>query len=205
MTPSSQTTAFATRTTKPGLLRAIGGWSFRHRRIVLGLWAAALIVLIGLSHTIGTAYNDSFSLPNTDSYNAQLLLQKAAPKTAGDVDQIVVATSHGKITDRGQCVIELAREPDGGSDLVRLDPRRVKAQDGHVLADGVHLADARVEVKERRSHRRGVLDRAHQLHFGLVTGQDVKIVGSIEEGPGGEVLLDGDDAVVGDHGCCPFR
>jgi hypothetical protein len=107
--------------------------------------------------------------------------------------------------DRGECVIELAREPDGGGGLVRLDPRRVEAQDGRVLADGVHLADARVEVKEGRSHRRGVLDRAHQLHFGLVTGQNVKVVGGLKEGLGGEVLFDSDDAVAGDHGCCPFR
>ncbi len=59
----------------------------------------ALIALSVVSHVVGSAYKDSFSLNGTQSFEAQTLLQTVAPKAAGDREQIVIAVQQGKVTD----------------------------------------------------------------------------------------------------------
>ncbi len=81
-------------------MRTLAGWCVNHRRLVLLIWAIVLVVSLGLSNAIGTAYSNSFSLPKTESSDAIKLLQAAAPKDSGDTEQIVFATSGGaKVTD----------------------------------------------------------------------------------------------------------
>jgi RND superfamily putative drug exporter len=61
-----------------------------------------LVALVGLtviSQSAGTDYKSSFSLNGTQSFEAQQLLQRAAPRAAGDVEQVVIAVDHGKVTD----------------------------------------------------------------------------------------------------------
>ena len=45
----------------------LGSFCFRRRRIVVGLWFAALLVLGSLSGAVGTAFQDEFNLPNVES------------------------------------------------------------------------------------------------------------------------------------------
>jgi putative drug exporter of the RND superfamily len=81
-------------------LRALAAWSFRHRRIVVVGWLLALVLMSGLSKAVGTAYSNTFDLPNTESTKAIELLQAAAPKQAGDTANIVIGTTGGtKVTD----------------------------------------------------------------------------------------------------------
>ncbi|MGP8064253.1 MAG: MMPL family transporter [Acidimicrobiales bacterium] len=81
-------------------MKALATWCVRHRLIVVLLWLAALIGTTALSQAVGTAYSNSFSLPNTESTHALSLLQAAAPKVAGDQEQIVFHTTNGtKVTD----------------------------------------------------------------------------------------------------------
>src|ERR1035441_10496797 len=47
----------------------------------------------------------------------------------------------------------------------------------------VSISLMRVEIEKRRSHRLRVLNRAHQVHFGLIAGQHVEIVRGPQEGP----------------------
>ena len=64
------------------------------------LWLTALVGMILISQSIGTAYSNNFSLPNTESTQALSSLQAAAPKMAGDREQIVFHTTDGtKVTD----------------------------------------------------------------------------------------------------------
>jgi RND superfamily putative drug exporter len=75
-------------------------WSFRHRRLVAGGWLLALIVLTLISRSVGTAYSNNFTLPNTESTRAIELLRSVAPSESGDTDQIVIGTMGGaKVTD----------------------------------------------------------------------------------------------------------
>jgi len=80
-------------------MRALAGWCVKHRRVVVIGWLVALIGLSVISQSVGSAYKDSFSLNGTQSFEALTLLQKVAPKAAGDREQIVVAVKQGKVTD----------------------------------------------------------------------------------------------------------
>ena len=80
-------------------MRALAGWCVSHRRVVVIGWLVALIGLSVASQSVGSNYKDSFSLPGTQSFEALNLLQRAAPKAAGDREQIVVAVKQGKVTD----------------------------------------------------------------------------------------------------------
>jgi RND superfamily putative drug exporter len=81
-------------------MRTLAGWCVLHRRIVLALWAGVLILTLVLGSGIGASYSNSFSLPNTESSTAITLLQSAAPRQSGDIEQIVFTTSGSqKVTD----------------------------------------------------------------------------------------------------------
>jgi RND superfamily putative drug exporter len=81
-------------------MKALASWCVRHRVIVLLLWLTALIGMSVISQSVGTAYSNSFSLPNTESTKALDLLQAASPSVAGDREQIVFHTTNGdKVTD----------------------------------------------------------------------------------------------------------
>jgi putative drug exporter of the RND superfamily len=81
-------------------MKALASWCVRHRVIVVLLWLAALLGTGILSQSVGSAYSNSFSLPNTESTQALSLLQQAAPSVAGDREQIVFHTTNGaKVTD----------------------------------------------------------------------------------------------------------
>ena len=81
-------------------MRKLASWSFTHRWIVVGAWLAAFVILFGITKAVGTAYNDDFTLPATESTSALELLQAAAPQEAGDSEQIVIGTDAGTtVTD----------------------------------------------------------------------------------------------------------
>src|SRR5579875_3360918 len=80
-------------------MRAAARWCFRHRLLVVALWVVALIATTVAAQGIGSSYQDNFSLPQTQSFQAMSLLQRAAPRISGDIDRLVVSTSHGKVTD----------------------------------------------------------------------------------------------------------
>jgi RND superfamily putative drug exporter len=81
-------------------MRILAGWCVNHRRIVVMIWAIVLVASLGLMKSVGSAYSNSFSFPNTESSDAIKLLQAAAPKDSGDTERIVFATTDGtKVTD----------------------------------------------------------------------------------------------------------
>ncbi len=81
-------------------MRSLATWSYRHRRIVLGIWLLALVGTNLLSIAAGSAYSNNFNLPNTESTRALALLRSVAPKESGDSEQIVFGTLGGaKVTD----------------------------------------------------------------------------------------------------------
>src|SRR5215469_6422074 len=74
-------------------------WCFHHRFAVIAAWVIALIGLGALSQAVKSNYNNSFSLPGTDSTTAQQLLAKAVPAQAGDSDTIVWQVNRGTVRD----------------------------------------------------------------------------------------------------------
>lgn len=81
-------------------MSALARWCFRHRLLVVGIWAALLVALAVPYATLGTSYSDAFSLPGLESSKAQARLQTSEPRQAGDSDQIVVHVRHdGSVRD----------------------------------------------------------------------------------------------------------
>ena len=79
---------------------ALATWCVRHRRAVLLIWLLVLVTVTALSRSVGSAYTNNFSLPNTESTKALALLQAASPSVAGDREQIVFHTTGGAhVTD----------------------------------------------------------------------------------------------------------
>ena len=74
-------------------------WCYRHRRIVVIAWLAVLISVIGIERAVGSAYSETFTLPGTESSQAQTLLASALPKQAGDSDTIVWHVRNGSVND----------------------------------------------------------------------------------------------------------
>jgi len=70
-------------------MSSLARWCYRRRFIVVGLWLAAVLVLGGLVAAAGNKYNDSFTLPGTESTRALNLLEKSFPTQSGDTAQIV--------------------------------------------------------------------------------------------------------------------
>ncbi|WP_406118038.1 MMPL family transporter [Streptomyces sp. NBC_00989] len=71
-------------------MSALARWGFRHRLLVVGIWATLLVALAVPYAMLGTSYSDAFSLPGLESSKAQARLRTSEPRQAGDSDQIVV-------------------------------------------------------------------------------------------------------------------
>jgi RND superfamily putative drug exporter len=80
-------------------MRSIGRWCVVHRRTVLIGWIVGLIFLTALEQSAGSDYKNSFSLNGTQSFEALQLLERAAPKASGDIEQVTFAVDKGKLTD----------------------------------------------------------------------------------------------------------
>ena len=115
-------------------MATLARWCFRHRRLVLLLWIAALLGLGALSRIAGSDYKDAFSLPGTDSQKAIDLLEREFPAASGETGTIVLHARSGTLTDpalQGPATEMLAKvaeaphvtevtspfEPDGAAQL----------------------------------------------------------------------------------------
>jgi RND superfamily putative drug exporter len=102
-------------------MRKIATWCVRHRKTVIAGWLVALIALAGALSSVGSGYANSFGLKGTQSYEAQQLLKNAAPKAAGDREQIVIAVTKGSVTSPAikhraeQMLARVAKLPDVAS------------------------------------------------------------------------------------------
>src|SRR3954454_11679052 len=72
-------------------MKTLARWCFRHKIVVVAAWVAALVVLGGLSATVGSGYTDSFSLPGTESTTALNLLKDNFNAASTDTNQVVFA------------------------------------------------------------------------------------------------------------------
>ncbi|MGI8332009.1 MMPL family transporter [Actinomadura scrupuli] len=81
-------------------MSALARWCYRHRLTVVLLWLGVLAGLGVTSTALGSSYNDSLSLPGTESTKALELLQKSLPAQSGAVATVVwQAGAGGTVTD----------------------------------------------------------------------------------------------------------
>ena len=76
-------------------MRTLAGWCVRHRRIVLLLWAAVLIISIAAVSAFHADYSNNFTFPHTESSDAINLLKSVAPGHSGDTEEVVFGTHGG--------------------------------------------------------------------------------------------------------------
>ncbi len=76
-------------------MSGLAGIVYKHRKLTALIWVAVLVVLLGWSQKIGSAYNDSFTLPNTQSKIALDLITKHNPAEKGVGIQVVFAGKNG--------------------------------------------------------------------------------------------------------------
>src|SRR3954467_12901729 len=79
-------------------LYRLGGVIARRAVVVLGVWVLIFVGLVGANVMLGDHYNDTFTLPGTESQEGQDLLAARFGLT-GTSGQIYFGTTQGKITD----------------------------------------------------------------------------------------------------------
>src|SRR5581483_721735 len=84
------------------VLYRLGGWTFDHRKLVVGIWVAVLVALGALAGVSGGHVSDSFTVPGTESQQALDLLKKEFPGTGGAVARIVFAAPPGHTLNEPQ-------------------------------------------------------------------------------------------------------
>ena len=82
-----------------GALYSLARFCARHRYLVLSAWLILTVVLVGVSHQLGSSTSDNLSLPGTGSQQATDTLSKSFPDQANGSSPIVLHVSHGKLTD----------------------------------------------------------------------------------------------------------
>lgn len=80
-------------------MSALARWCLRHPLTVVGICLAVLIGFGVLSMVQGSAYEDAFALPDTESSQATALPQEALPEQSDDSSQIVVQVDSGSLSD----------------------------------------------------------------------------------------------------------
>jgi RND superfamily putative drug exporter len=98
-------------------LKSLARFCVRHRWYVLGAWLALFILINVISQSVGSAYSNAFSLPGTNSTQAENLLKAGFPAQSGDVDQIVFQSSGGSVASHVTTIQVALKKIEGLPDV----------------------------------------------------------------------------------------
>jgi RND superfamily putative drug exporter len=76
-------------------MRRFATWITGHRKTVIFGWIVALVLIAGVSGSVGAHYAEEFKLPKSDSQEAFDLLENKFPAQSGDSSQIVFKADAG--------------------------------------------------------------------------------------------------------------
>ena len=136
------------------LLQRLGYFAVRRRRLVLGGWILALVVLGGLAGAFKGTFSDEFKVPGTESQKAIELIQRAVPNANADAatGRVVFAAPSGQSLNSGegkaavaQAVKQLAGVPDVAS---ASDPFKTAAvsKDGRIAYTDLQFTIKQADV-----------------------------------------------------------
>jgi len=77
-------------------LYRLGAWAFEHRRRVLMIWLAVLVLIGASAAAFSGRTSDKFSVPGTESQRAQDLLEQKYPGAGGAAARVVFAAPKGE-------------------------------------------------------------------------------------------------------------
>src|SRR5262245_12187316 len=81
------------------MLARLARTCLRHKWLTIGVWVALLVIVNGISGTIGPDYKTDFKLPNSETKQVFDLLQANSPNDAGTSGQIVMKVPQGYAND----------------------------------------------------------------------------------------------------------
>jgi RND superfamily putative drug exporter len=146
----------------------IGRLSYRHRRLVVGLWIAALAIAIVGGSAIAGDTATSGRLPNTDSQRAYDALAREFPQRHGDEARIVFADIRN---DRG-LANEFLAEAARVKGVIEVEPILVSPE-GNVALAPITIANG------ANSHPKATADEIKQLARPFESrGLDVQFAGA---------------------------
>ncbi len=123
------------------LLARLGRASYRHRGLVSVAWLAIFGAVVALLLTLGSSFDDEFTIPGSESQEALDQLDAAAPGAAGVGAQIVfVAPDGATVADPAvagaieQVVQEAQRAPQVASVVSPFDSRAISPDGGAAVA-----------------------------------------------------------------------
>ena len=119
-------------------LYRLGGWAFRRRKTVLCAWLAVLGLVVASAATFSGQTNDRFSVPGTESQQAQDLLEQKFPGAGGASARMVFAAPEGqKLTDKDnkeavEASLAQAKKADGVTQVVDPYQAHTITNDGRI-------------------------------------------------------------------------
>jgi putative drug exporter of the RND superfamily len=177
------------RTTRarPGPLGRLAGVAYRRRRRVILGWLAAFALVIGLSAAFAGDFTADYSVPGSDSRQAQDLLAQRFPVQAGDTVDVVVRSGAGVTGSAVRSdVTALLRELGGMPHVAAVeDPYTTP---GDISRDGQTLV----------SHLK--LDVANPVDMPVADSKKLLGAAQAAERPGLEVALGGQTIKAAEQG-----
>jgi putative drug exporter of the RND superfamily len=119
-------------------LYRLGGWAFRHRRVVLAAWLTLLVGVGACATMFGGRTSDKFVVPGTESQQAQDLLEEKFPEASGATARVVFEAPAGeKVTDaeNKDAIMASAKKAQGADEVMKvIDPYSAKtiSEDGRI-------------------------------------------------------------------------
>jgi uncharacterized membrane protein YdfJ with MMPL/SSD domain len=130
-------------------LYRLGGWAFQHRWKVLGAWVAVVALVVASAMAFSGKTNDKFTVPGTESQQAQELLEAKYPAASGAYARMVFAAPEGeKLTDKANkdaVMASLAQTKEADDVSLVIDPYSAHAvsKDGRIgYADVIYPVPA---------------------------------------------------------------
>jgi uncharacterized membrane protein YdfJ with MMPL/SSD domain len=130
-------------------LYRLGGWAFQNRRKVLGAWIVVVALVFAAAAAFSGKTNDKFTVPGTESQQAQALLEQKYPAASGAYARMVFVAPEGeKLTDQENkdAVMASLAKTKRAQDVAQVfDPYSAKAisKDGRIgYADVIYPVPA---------------------------------------------------------------
>ncbi|KAB8161949.1 MMPL family transporter [Streptomyces sp. 3MP-14] len=118
------------------LLYRLGRGAFRRRRLAVSLWLGALAALLAVSGALGSALDDEFTIPGSESQRALDTLREVLPAAGGTTGQLVFTTPDGSpITDE-RWAEPLARSLANAAEAPEVSAVVPPEEAGTISADG---------------------------------------------------------------------
>jgi RND superfamily putative drug exporter len=118
-------------------MRRFATWITGHRKTVILGWIAALVVIGGISGSVGADFSEEFKLPKSDSQEAFELLENKFPAQSGDSSQIVFKADQGVESPAVKKKMEgVFKEIEGFPHVSEVASPYVKGGAGAVSEDG---------------------------------------------------------------------